>query len=290
MSIDKAPYLIAVGGQSGSGKTSLAQLLKDKIDSENTVLIAMDNFYKPLTPEQKEIAMNNNYDFDNPNAVDLDLLYQFLYDLKINRVKRGVCPKYSFVEHNRIEDEHIVIENPHIIILEGLYALYDERISAITDLKIFVDADLDICLARRITRDILHRGRDLEGCLKQWIKFVKPAAEIFIKPTMKKADVIIPNFASKNDKGVKVLISHLKNKLLERRIIEDEKREAEAQSATTAVSSSTSSDLEDDLIEGLEVTQIDKKHDHIVCSNCDFRLPIDGKLGQYQLDTPEDSE
>ncbi|XBW38085.1 hypothetical protein QEN19_003672 [Hanseniaspora menglaensis] len=285
MSSDKAPYLIAVGGQSGSGKTSLAQLLKDKIDSENTVLIAMDNFYKPLTPEEKKVAMNNEFDFDNPNAVDLDLLYELLYDLKINRAPQGQIPKYSFVEHNRIPNEHITIDNPHIIILEGLYALYDERISEITDLKIFVDADLDICLARRITRDILHRGRDLEGCLKQWIKFVKPAAEIFIKPTMKKADVIIPNFASKSDKGVKVLISHLKNKLSERRIIEEEKKNEPQQ-----VSSSSSSDLEDDLIEGLEVKQKEHKHDHIVCSNCDFRLPLDGKLGNYQLDTPEDSE
>lgn len=290
MSSEKAPYLIAVGGQSGSGKTSLAQLLKDKIDSENTVLVAMDNFYKPLSPEEKEVAMNNNFDFDNPNAVDLDLLYEFLYDLKVKRVKEAIIPKYSFVEHNRIPDEHILIQNPHIVILEGLYALYDERILELTDLKIFVDADLDICLARRITRDILHRGRDLEGCLKQWIKFVKPAAEIFIKPTMKKADVIIPNFASKSDKGVKVLISHLKTKLSERRIIESEKRESAGRSAGTSSTSNSGSDLEDDLIEGLEVKQNEHKHDHIICSNCDFRLPLDGKLGNYQIDTPEDSE
>lgn len=217
---NKPPYIIAVGGQSGSGKTSLAQLLKDKIDSKNSVLIAIDNFYKPLTPEEREIALNNEYDFDNPNALDLDLMYELLYDIKVNNSKTIKVPKYSFVEHNRIPNEFFVINNPHIIILEGLYALYDERILNLIDLKIYVDADLDICLARRITRDMLHRGRDLEGCLKQWIKFVKPASEVFIRPTMKKADVIIPNFASKSDKGVKVLISHLKNKLMEREVKE----------------------------------------------------------------------
>lgn len=290
MSTDKAPYLIAVGGQSGSGKTSLAQLLKEKIDSENGVLIAMDNFYKPLTPEQKEEAMHNNFNFDTPASIDLDLLYEFLYDLKIKRVEKCSMPKYSFVEHNRIPGEQIIIESPHIIILEGLYALYDERILELTDLKIFVDADLDICLARRITRDILHRGRDLEGCLKQWIKYVKPAAEIFIKPTMKNADVIIPNFASKSDKGVKVLISHLKNKLLERSIITEQKKKEAAELAATSVSSCSNSDLEDDLIEGLDVKQNEHKHDHIICSNCEFRLPLNGQLGNYQLDTPEDSE
>ncbi|CAI8507934.1 hypothetical protein ACO0OL_000466 [Hanseniaspora opuntiae] len=287
----KPPYIIAVGGQSGSGKTSLAQLLKDKIDSENNALIAMDNFYKPLTPEEKEIALRNEFDFDVPNAVDLDLVYEVLYDIKVNNCKTIKVPKYSFVEHNRIPNEFLVINNPHIIILEGLYALYDDRILDLIDLKIYVDADLDICLARRITRDMLHRGRDLEGCLKQWIKFVKPASEVFIRPTMKKADVIIPNFASKSDKGVKVLISHLKNKLMER---DGSQSSSEKTAENATESSNSSSDLEEDIIEGLDANRrnslAQNSKEQIICSNCEHKLPLVTKLGSYQLDTPEDSE
>ncbi|SGZ39301.1 uncharacterized protein HGUI_01501 [Hanseniaspora guilliermondii] len=289
----KPPYIIAVGGQSGSGKTSLAQLLKDKIDSENNALIAMDNFYKPLNEEEKKCALRNEFDFDNPNALDLDLVYELLYDIKVNNCKTIKVPKYSFVEHNRIPNEYIVINNPHIIILEGLYALYDDRILDLIDLKIYVDADLDICLARRITRDMLHRGRDLEGCLKQWIKFVKPASEVFIRPTMKKADVIIPNFASKSDKGVKVLISHLKNKLMERDV-EDSQISSEKTNENTVESSNSSSDLEEDIIEALDANRKNSlgqsSKEHIICSNCEHKLPLVTKLGNYQLDTPEDSE
>lgn len=287
----KPPYIIAVGGQSGSGKTSLAQLLKDKIDSENNALIAMDNFYKPLTPEEKKIALRNEFDFDNPNAIDLDLLYAVLHDIKVNNCKTIKVPKYSFVEHNRIPNEFLIINNPHIVILEGLYALYDDRILDLIDLKIYVDADLDICLARRITRDMLHRGRDLEGCLKQWIKFVKPASEVFIRPTMKKADVIIPNFASKSDKGVKVLISHLKNKLMER---DGSQSLSEKNTENTVESSNSSSDLEEDIIEGLDANRRNSlgqsSKEQLICSNCEHKLPLVTKLGSYQLDTPEDSE
>ncbi|KAL6939249.1 Uridine kinase [Hanseniaspora osmophila] len=208
------PYIIGVGGPSGSGKTSVASCIVKEINSPNTVLVTMDNFYNPLSEEQHNQALENNFDFDNPDAIDMESIYQCLKNLK--KGLKVDIPVYSFIEHNRVPNEKITIQDAHIIVLEGIYALYDPKILEMMDLKIYVDADLDICLARRLTRDILSRGRDLDGCLKQWTKFVKPDADKFVRPTVKAADVIIPNFIDSNSAGIRVVISHLKNKLEEK--------------------------------------------------------------------------
>uniref|UniRef100_A0A8C5Z3R3 Uridine-cytidine kinase n=1 Tax=Marmota marmota marmota TaxID=9994 RepID=A0A8C5Z3R3_MARMA len=193
-----------------SGKTSVAAKIVSSINVPWTVLISLDNFYNPLGPEDRARAFKNEYDFDEPNAINLDLAYKCILNLKEG--KRTNIPVYSFVHHNRVPDKNIVIYGASVVVIEGIYALYDRRLLDLMDLKIYVDADLDVCLARRLSRDIVSRGRDLDGCIQQWEKFVKPNAVKFVKPTMKNADAIIPSM-SDNATAVNLIINHIKSKL-----------------------------------------------------------------------------
>lgn len=204
------PYIIGVGGTSGSGKTSVAAKIVSSINTPWTVLVSMDNFYKPLSKENREKAFNNNYDFDEPAAIDLDLVYDCILSLKEG--KKTTIPVYSFVSHDRLPEKSITIYGASVIVLEGIYALYDKRLLELMDLKIYVDADLDICLARRLSRDIVSRGRDLDGCIQQWENFVKPNADKYVRPTMKNADAIIPSIGD-NGVATQMMISHIKSKL-----------------------------------------------------------------------------
>lgn len=207
------PYIIGIGGPSGSGKTSVASKIVSALNVPWTVLISMDNFYKPLTAEERNMAFDNNYDFDTPNALDQDLAYQCIANLKDG--KKVDIPVYSFVNHNRVPDKFVTIYGARVIIFEGIYALHDPRLLDLMDIKIFVDADLDVCLARRLSRDIVSRGRDLKGCIDQWERFVKPNAVKYVRPTMNNADAIIPSM-SNNDIAIKLVVDHIKSKLNEK--------------------------------------------------------------------------
>lgn len=207
------PYIIGIGGPSGSGKTSVASKIVSMMNVPWTVLISLDNFYKPLTPEESVRAFKSEYDFDEPSAIDLDLAYECILNLKNG--KKTDVPIYCFVNHNRVPGKTIPIYGASVIILEGIYGLYDQKLLDLMDLKIYVDADLDVCLARRLSRDIVSRGRDLHGCIDQWERFVKPNAVKYVKPTMKNADAIIPSM-SENTIAVTLLVDHIKSKLDEK--------------------------------------------------------------------------
>ncbi|RQM08719.1 hypothetical protein DH86_00002425, partial [Scytalidium sp. 3C] len=124
----------------------------------------------------------NEYDFDSPEAIDFDVLIERLRDLKAG--KRAEIPIYSFAKHAR-EKETTSIYSPHVLILEGIFALYDPRVLELLDMRIFCEADADTCLSRRILRDVEERGRDIEGCIKQWFAFVKPNFERYVEPQRK---------------------------------------------------------------------------------------------------------
>lgn len=203
------PYIIGVAGFSGSGKTSIAQKVILELNQPWTVLLLFDNFYNPLSPEQREQAFNNNFDFDEPGSIDLDLVVETIKSLK--QGKKTEIPVYSFTHHNR-SDKTITIYGANVIIMEGIYALYDKRLLDLMDIKIFVDTDLDVCLARRLTRDILYRGRDLAGALKQWEVFVKPNAVSSVTPTMHNADIVIPR-GLENTTAIELMIQHIQKRL-----------------------------------------------------------------------------
>lgn len=203
------PYIIGVAGCSGSGKTSVASKIIKEINQPWTVLLSLDNFYRPLTKEQRQLAFDNNYDFDTPDSLDLDLMYKCVKSLKEG--KKTEIPVYSFTEHNRT-DKTITIYGANVIIIEGIYGLFSDELSKLMDTKIYVDTDLDICLARRLNRDIIERSRDLDGVIKQWNTFVKPNSVKYVIPTLKVADLVIPR-GSDNHIGINLIIRHLLNQL-----------------------------------------------------------------------------
>lgn len=203
------PYIIGIAGNSGSGKTSISQKIIQDINQPWTVLLSFDNFYQPLTLEQSKLAFANNYDFDCPDSLDFDLLVETIGNLK--KGGKTIIPVYSFTSHNRTSKTN-TIYGANVIIVEGLYALHDQQLLDMMDLKIYVDTDLDICLARRLTRDILYRGRDLGGAMQQWEKFVKPNAVKFINPTVQNADLVIPRGLD-NSIAINLMIKHIKNQL-----------------------------------------------------------------------------
>lgn len=204
------PYVIGIAGPSGSGKTSVAAQIIQQINTPWTVLLSVDNFYKPLDREQRERAFRDDYDFDDPNAIDLDLCYQCVKSLKAGL--KTQIPIYSFSKHDREKDRSLTIYGANVIVVEGIYALAHEKLRGLMHLKIYVDTDLDICLARRLNRDIAQRGRDLQGAIQQWNRYVKPNVVRFVKPTMSHADLIVPR-GSDNVVAIEMLIRHIKKQL-----------------------------------------------------------------------------
>ncbi|PVI03521.1 uridine-cytidine kinase 2 [Periconia macrospinosa] len=181
--------IIGVAGSSGSGKTSLALAIVASLNLPWVVILSMDSFYKPLTPEQSKAAFRNEFDFDSPEAIDFDVLVDRLREIKNGKVAE--VPVYSFEKHARLE-QTTTIYSPHVLILEGIFALHDQRVLDMLDLKIFAEADSDLCLSRRLVRDVKERGRDIEGCIKQWFAFVKPNFNKYVAPQREIADLIVP--------------------------------------------------------------------------------------------------
>ena len=198
------PYLIGISGGSGGGKTSVANLIHKSLGRDNSLLFSMDTYYKDLTPEQeKDLA---NYNFDSPEALDLDLLYEHLYDLM--QWKKIKMPTYDFATNKR-QEKTIELIPTKVIIFEGILAFYDKRMRDLMDLKLFIDLDDDIRLSRRIYRDIISRGRKMDTVLERYHKFVKTAYNNFIKPTKEYADIIMPRGGS-NTIAIDLINYHLK--------------------------------------------------------------------------------
>ncbi|KAI9836554.1 MAG: hypothetical protein M1819_001186 [Sarea resinae] len=204
--------IIGVAGSSGSGKTSLAVEIVSSLNLPWVVILSMDSFYRSLTPEESAKAFRNEFDFDSPEAIDFDVLVGKLRDLK--QGKRAEIPIYSFEKHQRLE-KTTSIYSPHVLVLEGIFALYDPRVLELLDMKIFAEADADLCLARRITRDVRDRGRDIEGCIKQWFSFVKPNFHRFVEPQRNIADIIVPR-GIENKVAINVVVQHIQRTLSEK--------------------------------------------------------------------------
>ena len=198
------PYLIGISGGSGGGKTSVANLIHKSLGKKDSLLFSMDTYYKDLTPEQEKDL--NNYNFDSPEALDLDLLYTHLNDLM--HWKKIEMPTYDFSTNKR-NSYTINLEPAKVIIFEGILAFYDKRMRDLMDLKLFIDLDDDIRLSRRIYRDIISRGREMETVLERYHKFVKTAYNNFIRPTKEYADIIIPRGGS-NTIAIDLINYHLK--------------------------------------------------------------------------------
>jgi len=205
----QSPFIIGVSGGTASGKTSVCDVIVSELKDARVTTVSLDSFYRPLTTEERSNV--SEYDFDHPNAFDWELVIDTLKLLREGN-KRVDIPVYDFVTHSRFVDQTVPVYGADIIIFEGILIFYMKDVRDFFDMKIFVDADPDTRLARRIVRDINHRGRDLMGVLRQYEKFVKPAFEDYILPTKKYADVIIPRGAD-NRVAVNLIVQHIQSKL-----------------------------------------------------------------------------
>ncbi|XP_070788262.1 uridine-cytidine kinase-like 1 isoform X1 [Pituophis catenifer annectens] len=210
----KEAFVIGLCGGSASGKTTVANKIIEALDVPWVVLLSMDSFYKVLNKEQQEQAACNEYNFDHPDAFDFDLLISVLQKLKEGKSVK--VPVYDFTTHSRSK-EWKTIYGANVIVFEGIMSFANKELLQLLDMKVFVDTDSDIRLVRRLKRDIMERGRDVAGVIKQYSKFVKPAFEQYIEPTMQAADIVVPR-GGENFVALDLIVQHVHSQLEKREI------------------------------------------------------------------------
>ena len=178
--------VIGIAGGSGSGKTTLLKNIIGTFGPAITV-ISHDNYYKRHDEMTDEERCKLNY--DEPTALETDLMVRQLQQLRSGQ--EILCPVYDFTVHNR-SDETILIKPERVIIVEGILIFENEDLRNLMDIKVFVDADADIRICRRIKRDVNKRGRSLESVIMQYQETVKPMHEKYVEPSKKYADIVVP--------------------------------------------------------------------------------------------------
>lgn len=179
--------IIGIAGASASGKSLLANTIVDELGSEHVAVIPEDSYYKDLSHLDKEDRAKVN--FDHPDALDHDLLVQHIDALQHDQTVE--VPIYDHSEHIR-QKETRRVGGYTIVVLEGILLFADLAIRNKLDICIFMDTSLDICLIRRLKRDILERGRSIESVIEQYEKTVRPMYMQFIEPSKRYADLIVP--------------------------------------------------------------------------------------------------
>ncbi len=198
--------IIGIAGGSASGKTSIAEMLFQAFDQTHSVIIIrQDDYYKDQGDMTFDQRLLTNY--DHPFSFDNDLLVADLQRLVSGQAIEK--PTYDFKEYTRSSiSEHI--EPCDVIILEGLFVLEDEKLRPMIDMKIFVDTAADIRFIRRLKRDVSQRGRTLESVCDQYMDTVRVMHEIFVEPSKKYADIIIPE-GSHNAVAMDLLITKIRS-------------------------------------------------------------------------------
>jgi uridine kinase len=197
------PFLLGVSGGTGSGKSTVARVLRDNFGDLCTVL-PQDAYYRDQThlPLAERAKMN----YDHPDAFDTDL---FLSHLNALRAGEAIDrPVYSFEIHTRLP-ETIRLEVAPIIMVEGILLFHEPRLREVFDLKVYVDTDADIRVIRRVLRDVNERGRTMESVFAQYLTTVKPMHEAFVEPSKRYADLILPE-GGLNAKGMEAIIARVR--------------------------------------------------------------------------------
>ena len=200
--------IIGIAGGTGSGKSTFTNRLRDRF-GDNITVIYHDNYYKRHDDIPFEERKKLNY--DHPDALETDLLIEH-----IKRLRNGEsieCPVYDYTVHNR-SDKTVRIDPRKIILIEGILLLADPRLRSLLDIKIYVEADADERILRRILRDVKERGRDIDNIVEQYLTTVKPMHYLYVEPTRSKADVVINS--GKNDVAYDLFVSKI-SRLLEER-------------------------------------------------------------------------
>ncbi len=179
--------IVGIAGASASGKTLFSESLLESLNSKHLCMISEDAYYKDQSHLSIQERIQTNY--DHPDSIDQDLMLSH-----IQKLKRGEAievPEYDYTQHNR-SDKIIRVTPSQVIIYEGILLFNNPKIRQELDLRIFIDTSLDICLIRRLQRDLLTRGRTLDSVIDQYLNTVRPMFLQFIEPSRQHADLIIP--------------------------------------------------------------------------------------------------
>ncbi len=203
----KSRTIIGIAGASGAGKSLLANQLHDRMRESFThrdvTILNEDSYYRRRSdlsyPEREKI------NYDHPDAIEHELLIRHLNELRNGNPVE--VPQYDYSQHNR-DSETITLESSTVLILEGILILHRPELRDLLDLKIFVDVPLDVCLSRRLRRDIEERGRSFSSVLNQYHSTVRPMFFEYIDPSKRFADIIVPR-GGENQSALNVLQNHL---------------------------------------------------------------------------------
>ncbi len=200
----KLPLIIGVAGGTGSGKTTVARAILDRVGSDRVLQITQDRYYADL--KHLPLTTRNNRNYDHPDSIESSLLVHHLRCLKAGRP--ADLPVYDFTRHERLPETETVTAKP-VVLVEGILIFALAEIRQLLDIKIFVDTDSDIRFIRRLKRDMTERGRTQESVVDQYLETVRPMHLEFVEPSKRWADVIIPE-GGFNTVALDFLISRIK--------------------------------------------------------------------------------
>jgi uridine kinase len=206
------PLIIGIAGGTGSGKSTVARKVTEALQAASVGFIDMDAYYRNFAHLPLEERRRINW--DHPETVDMDLLVS-----QLERLASGDAidkPIYDFVTHTRSARTERV-PPVDVVVVDGILLFVDERLRALCDVKVFVDADADIRLVRRIQRDIADRGRPLEEILDQYLRTVRPMHLQFVEPSKRWADVIVPR-GGHNIVAIEMIVAKIQRRLEQRRL------------------------------------------------------------------------
>ena len=178
--------IVGIAGGTASGKTTIVRKIKEKF-GDDIVVLNHDSYYKAHDDLSYEDRSRLNY--DHPESFDTDLMIEDVKKLKANQSID--MPVYDYTIHNR-SDATVHVVPKKVIILEGILILENKQLRDLMDIKVFVDTDADIRLCRRVVRDVSERARTVESVTRQWLATVKPMHEMYVEPSKKNADIIVP--------------------------------------------------------------------------------------------------
>ncbi|MBQ3425228.1 MAG: uridine kinase [Clostridia bacterium] len=198
--------VVGIAGGSGGGKTTLTDNLVSRF-REKVCIVHHDNYYRAHDDLTYDERARLNY--DEPEAFETEMMVEHLRLLKQGRSIH--CPVYDFTVHNRSKETELIVPKP-VILVEGILIFADPALTELMDMKVFVDTDADVRLARRVLRDTEERGRTVRSVVDQWQATVKPMHEKYVEPSKKNADIIIPE-GGRNKVALELIVGHIQRHL-----------------------------------------------------------------------------